>query len=111
MNVSARFLLASALLSLAPAIAQTKGGRGVTLDEIFAELDKDHDGKISKAEATGVFAARFADWDANGDGFATREEIRAYRLRFGLDDSGRKSAAPPRAAGSAAAVILKEPAD
>jgi hypothetical protein len=100
------------VLASTTAVAQPKGGRGVSLDEIFAELDTDHDGKISKAEATGAFAQRFAAWDADGDGFATREEIRAYRLCFGLDDAGRQiaNAAPaPRAAASAA--ILKEPAD
>ena len=46
MNVSARFLLASALLSLAPAIAQTKGGRGVTLDGLDIEPEQRSDGPV-----------------------------------------------------------------
>ena len=96
----------------------------LSLDELFALLDKDHDGRISKEEAGGTYAQRFLQWDANGDGFATREEIHNYRLRFGIDDNGNRIAganapAParpgnrrPRLAGSTAeAAILKEPTD
>ena len=114
-------LAAGMLLVCAPILpaqetkaAPTQCGRGVSLDEIISSLDKNHDGKISKDEATGTFAQRFSQWDADGDGFATREEIRAYRLGFGIGDDGKQvAAAAPRAQRPAGgtATILKEPAE
>ena len=93
-----------------PAPAPTRGGKALSLDELFAELDKNHDGKISKDEATGAYAQRFQQWDANGDGFATRQEIHDYRLRMGIDDNGQRIGSTRRASTSTAAV-LKEPTD
>ncbi len=83
------------------------GGRTLSLDELFDQLDKDHDGRISKEEATGIYAQRFSQWDANGDGYATRQEIHDFRMRLGIDDSGQRiaanasdnSGAPPAAGG------------
>jgi len=106
--------------SVTPTRAPSAGAKVPSLDELFATLDKDHDGRISREEAGAAYAQRFSQWDANGDGFATREEIHNYRLRFGIDDDGNRIAGvtpPPAAAGNrrqrpaAAAVLLKEPTD
>ena len=90
--------------------APARGGRVPSLDELFTTLDKDHDGKMSKAEATGPYTQRFSQWDANGDGFASRQEIHDFRLRLGIDDNGQRMAGSgpggtntvPAAAGGAA---------
>ena len=96
--------------------AQARGGQALTLDALFELLDTNRDGKISKDEATGVYTQRFAEWDADGDGFATRQEIHDYRLRLGIDDNGQRiaGAAPAgnnRGQRRADATVLKEPAD
>jgi len=52
--------------------------------EHFKQLDKDGDGRISKAEAQANaprMAAHFDQIDANGDGFVTPEEMRAAHQR------------------------------
>jgi len=48
---------------------------------LIKRLDKDGDGKISLAEAQAAprFAQRFAQIDANSDGFVTRDELKAAR--------------------------------
>ena len=84
----------------------------------MANFDKDHDGRISKEEAAAAFVSRFAQWDANGDGFATREEIHDFRLRLGIGDNGERVTRPKTslAPGPAAArpvqtaPLLREPA-
>jgi len=45
----------------------------------FAQVDSNHDGKISKSEASKVtgLSAKFADADANGDGSLDAMEYRA----------------------------------
>ena len=84
-----------------PERGPAKSGGVASLDELFASLDKDRDGRISQAEATGPYALRFSQWDANGDGFATRSEIHDFRLRLGIDDNGRRIANPGRSGASA----------
>ena len=49
--------------------------------ERWAAADKDHDGAISQAEANESMpglAKRFADFDANGDGKVTRDEVHSF---------------------------------
>jgi Ca2+-binding EF-hand superfamily protein len=49
------------------------------VDAIFAALDRDGDGRISKSEAKRdeSLQARFAGMDADGDGYLSLEEFRA----------------------------------
>jgi hypothetical protein len=71
---------AAAMLPLAAAVAQSPPpagqppqGQGAT----FESLDKDADGRISKAEAeanAGV-KAQFSSYDINGDGYIERAEV------------------------------------
>ena len=100
--------------------SKTKSSQAGTLDELFAVLDKDHDRRISQSEATGPYAQRFLQWDATGDGIATREEIHEFRASVGIDDNGQRiagdaangtKAAKGRVNVAAAPAILKEPAD
>lgn len=72
--------------------ATTSPTAAVSLDQVMKTLDKDSDGRVSKAEATGQYAQRFANWDANSNGFATRDEIRAFRRQRGIDDDGGRLA-------------------
>lgn len=44
-------------------------------DAMFKHMDKDGDGKISKAEARGLWADNFDQLDLNKDGFLDRTEI------------------------------------
>jgi hypothetical protein len=106
------------------AAPQSGAGQATTLDALFSALDANHDGRISKDEAAGRYASRFPQWDADGDGFATRQEIHDYRGSVGIDDAGRRIAgggtSPARTAAGGAgnqrraaapATVLKEPAD
>ena len=58
--------------------------RATKAAEHFKQIDKDGDGRISKAEAQAGaprLAAHFEQIDANGDGFVTPEEMRAAHQR------------------------------
>ena len=48
-----------------------------------AKLDKNKDGKITKAEATGPFARMFSRVDANSDGVIDEAELKRMSSRFG----------------------------
>lgn len=59
--------------------AAKKGGD----KENFKEMDKDSDGKLSKAEVDASdrkhLKKNFATIDANSDGFITKQELKAYK--------------------------------
>lgn len=114
-----RAALALVVLLFAARFAHAQAtGTAPSLDALFKLLDKNGDGKISKEEATGNYAQRFRQWDSDGDGFATREEVRKYRAGIGIDDDGKRAGAVAaqnnrgqQRAATTTAVILKEPAD
>jgi len=58
---------------------ELKAGRGdlvqKRVDSIFAELDTNKDGKLSRDEARGQVKAHFNDLDTDRDGFISREEL------------------------------------
>jgi hypothetical protein len=100
--ISATFcLFATAQQSPAQQTQPTsRPSRGVaTLDEVMAQLDKDHDGRVTKEEATGQYAQRFAQWDVKGKGYVTRQEIHDYRVSLGIDDNGQRTGAAAGGAG------------
>ncbi|WP_197443665.1 HlyD family efflux transporter periplasmic adaptor subunit [Maioricimonas rarisocia] len=62
------------------------------------QFDADGDGKLSLDEAPERMKARFADMDADGDGFATRAEVNAFsqKMRAQRESEG---GGPPAAGG------------
>jgi Ca2+-binding EF-hand superfamily protein len=62
--------------------------------ELFARMDRNSDGKISKEEAPERMKAMFDRLDKDGDGFLTAEEMRAAAERLG----GRPGAGNPEGA-------------
>ena len=54
---------------------------GKSLGILGKRLDKDGDGRVSKAEAGGTFAALHAQLDTNADGYVTADESRAALRR------------------------------
>lgn len=60
--------------------AQNSGGgrqaqEPPTVAEIFKQMDKDEDGKLSKKEIKGPLKNDFAKIDSNEDGFLSKEEL------------------------------------
>lgn len=54
---------------------------GKLIDRIKSQ-DKNRDGKITKAEASGPLRKRFSQFDANGDGVIDEVEIKRMMARF-----------------------------
>lgn len=46
-----------------------------TVDEIFEQMDKDEDGKLTKVEVKGYLQTNFTKIDTDENGFLTREEV------------------------------------
>ncbi|WP_245189198.1 EF-hand domain-containing protein [Mameliella alba] len=55
------------------------GPRGAFMQEMFAEIDADGNGKVTKEEIEAFKTARFEATDTDGDGKLSREEIAAAR--------------------------------
>ena len=54
---------------------------------LFQELDRDRDGRVTRAEAAGDlnFLPAFGDMDINGDSVVTTDELRRFlELRIGV---------------------------
>jgi acetyl esterase len=83
-----------AVLALAAGAAQAQQGQ--TPEERFRRLDRDGDGRLSREE---LRAPRLFDaMDANGDGFVTLDEERAFRAagqaRPGASEQARRPSLP-----------------
>ncbi|SDL85037.1 EF-hand domain-containing protein [Kriegella aquimaris] len=46
-----------------------------SVEEIFKQIDKDEDGKLSKKELKGPLKNSFVKIDSNEDGFLSKEEV------------------------------------
>lgn len=63
-----------------------KGNVDMMLDGLFQRLDRNKDGKISKAEVVGrPIAEAFERLDRNGDGYLDRTEMRAWAEMLSRD--------------------------
>ncbi|MCA2997780.1 MAG: EF-hand domain-containing protein [Rhodocyclaceae bacterium] len=101
------FFVAAALLSVAVALPSVSNAAStddpVGRSQKLKALDKDGDGKISRAEAAAVprLAKRFDTIDINKDGFITTDEMKVARAkavavmfkRLDADNDGRISKA------------------
>jgi hypothetical protein len=58
---------------------ERRGPGGPGRPDMLAEMDADHDGKITQAEALAVSQARFAKFDTNHDGKLDEAEQEAMR--------------------------------
>ncbi|HEV3299716.1 MAG TPA: redoxin domain-containing protein [Planctomycetaceae bacterium] len=67
-----------------------RGGGGFDAEQVFKSLDANGDGKLTKDELPGRFAARFTLADANGDGVVTKEELAAFLKRLSRPESRRQ---------------------
>lgn len=76
-----------------PEAASAPGGGPPNPEAIFARLDKDSDGKISKAEAPEQMLDRFADLDKDGDGSLSFEEFKTG-MGSGRPGGGRPPGGP-----------------
>lgn len=45
-------------------------------ETMFAEMDANKDGKLSKEEVKGPLAEKFTEFDADKDGFISKEELK-----------------------------------
>lgn len=77
MNRKTLIAIAGVALAL-PALAIAGGfhhGASANMEEHFAALDTDGDGRVTEAEMLAKRAQHFADADANGDGILNLEEL------------------------------------
>ena len=63
------------------------------IDMMFRYMDTDHDGKISKTEWK-LQEKQFMLFDKNGDGFITRDEVRASMMERMITKQQQQKARP-----------------
>lgn len=66
------------------------------IDMMFRNMDTNHDGKISMSEWMAFQEKQFMLMDKNGDGFLTREEIRADMMNRMRANRQQERARPPQ---------------
>lgn len=74
------------LASLAATGTAAAGGR----DRHFSRIDKDGDGKVAVSELDAHHREFLGKADADGDGFVTREEMRALRQAMKAEHEARR---------------------
>jgi hypothetical protein len=72
--------------------SQTHGGPPST-DELFAQMDSNKDGKLSKEEVKGPITNDFSKVDTNSDGFISKEELNKAPKPGGQRQGGQQG--PP----------------
>jgi Ca2+-binding EF-hand superfamily protein len=89
-------LAPAALLAADPAATTPPAGRPHGEGRWFSQLDADHDGAISREEATAAAQARvdkmFARLDTNHDGLITQEELHAAEQAHRADMKAKAAA-------------------
>lgn len=79
-------------------MASAKGGpdrkaRGAMMEQWFAEVDADGDGKVTEAELDAFKMARFQAADTDSDGFLSAEEMAAYGEKMRAEREAKRGAA------------------
>ena len=72
---------ASPSVSASAAAGERPASQPRSVDEVFAELDRDRDGRLAAAEVPEETWRRLARADANGDGVITKGELHEARAR------------------------------
>lgn len=90
--VMALVFSASQALAADTATDRRGDGTGRRHTDMMQRMDKDGDGKVSKAEFVAGAEERFTKMDTNSDGFLTKED---RPQRPGRDQGDDKSAPPP----------------
>lgn len=81
MNKLLWLLLAISLNHYAYAVDKSKAQEDGQFEQMFSNVDTDHDGKISKAEAqlkAPAMGEAFERIDANHDGYLSKQEIKTF---------------------------------
>lgn len=72
-------LFSLGLFAVSKTLAQDQDQRNrrepPSIDELFAHMDKNEDGKLSKKEVKGPLKDHFSKIDTNEDGYLSREEL------------------------------------
>jgi hypothetical protein len=66
------------------------------IDMMFRDMDTNHDGRISKSEWMAFYERQFKRLDRNGDGFITRDEVRADMMERMRAQQQQERARPPQ---------------
>jgi hypothetical protein len=66
------------------------------IDMMFQDMDTNHDGRISKSEWMAFYEKQFKQLDRNGDGFVTRDEVRADMADRSKAQQQQQRSRPPQ---------------